>query len=191
MSDVIIIGAGITGLSCAWRLKKLGVESTILESSNRPGGVIHSERSNGYLIEHGPNSLLPAAENFGLLDEAGLTNEIIEGDHRAPRYICLNHELRKAPFGPMTVPGLLRALAEPLIRSRSPQDESVHDFFVRRAGTEAQDRLVAPFVTGIYAGDTRTLSMAATFPKLHELERQHGSLVVGIKIGRASCRERV
>ena len=180
MSDVIIIGAGITGLSCAWRLKKLGIESRILESSNRPGGVIHSERSDGYLIEHGPNSLLPAAENFALLDETELTSEIIEADRRAPRYICLNHELRQAPFGPMTVPGLLRALAEPLIRSRSPQDESVHDFFVRRVGPQAQDRLVAPFVTGIYAGDTRTLSMAATFPKLHEMERQHGSLIVGM-----------
>jgi len=180
MSDVIIIGAGITGLSCAWRLKKLGIESTILESSNRAGGVIQSERSEGYLTERGPNSLLPAAENFALLDETGLTREIIEGDSRAPRYICLNRELRKAPFGPMTVPGLLRALAEPLIRSRSPVDESVRDFFVRRVGSEAHDRLVAPFVTGIYAGDTRTLSMAATFPKIHEMERRHGSLIVGM-----------
>ena len=116
MSDVIIIGAGITGLSCAWRLKKLGIESRILESSKRPGGVIQSERSGGYLIERGPNSLLPAAENFALLDETGLISEIIEADHRAPRYICLNHKLRKAPLGPMTVPGLMRALAEPHTR---------------------------------------------------------------------------
>src|SRR5262245_50642164 len=157
MSDVIIIGAGITGLSCAWRLKKLGIESSILESSNRAGGVIQSERSEGYLIEHGPNSLLPTSENFGLLDEAGLTHEILEGDRRAPRYICFKHELRKAPLGPMSVAGLARALGEPFVRSKSPENESIHDFFTRRVGSEAQERLVSPFVTGIYAGNTREL----------------------------------
>ena len=56
MSDVVIIGAGISGLSCAWTLKKLGIESVILEESSRPGGVIQTEKINGYQIERGPNS---------------------------------------------------------------------------------------------------------------------------------------
>jgi len=180
MADVIIIGAGITGLACGWRLKRLGIDAQILESSNRPGGVIESERVGDYLIERGPNSLLPSAENFQLLDESGLTNAIMEGDPRAPRYVYIGKSLRTVPFGPLTIGGLLRAVAEPFIRSRSTPDESIHDFFTRRIGREAEERLVSPFVTGIYAGDTRQLSMAATFPKFTEMERQHGSLVVGM-----------
>jgi len=180
MSDVIIVGAGITGLSCAWRLKRLGIEPLILESSNRAGGVIQSERVGDYLIEHGPNTLLPTPESFAILDESGLTSEILEGNPRAPRYVYLNRKLRRAPFGPMSTGGLLRALEEPFIRSKSPKDESIHHFFVRRFGREAEARLVSPFVTGIYAGNTRELSMAATFPRLVEMERQYGSLVTAM-----------
>lgn len=180
MGEVIIIGAGITGLSCAWRLRRLGIEPLVLESSSHAGGVIRSERIGEFLIERGPNSLLPTSETFTILDEAGLTSQIIEGDPKAPRYICLNGSLKKAPFEPMTFGGLLRAAAEPFIRSKSPKDESVSNFFVRRFGQQAQDRLVAPFVTGIYAGNTRELSMAATFPKLTAMERQYGSVVLGM-----------
>ena len=177
---VIVIGAGITGLSCAWRLKKLGIDSLVLETADRAGGVIQSERIGDYLIEHGPNSLLPTTENFSLLDEIGLTKEIIEGDRGAPRYVVLDGRLRKIPFGPMTVTGLLRAAAEPFVRTRSKPDESIHDFFVRRFGKQTEARLVSPFVTGIYAGDTRALSMSAAFPRWVELERQHGSLILGM-----------
>jgi oxygen-dependent protoporphyrinogen oxidase len=180
MPDVIVIGAGITGLSCAWRLKRLGVDTMVLESSRRPGGVIESECVGGYLVERGPNTLLPAAANFPLLDEAGLASQIVEADRKAPRFICIDGALRKAPFGVMRAGGLLRTLAEPFIRSHSPEDESIRDFFVRRLGREAEERLVSPFVTGIWAGNTRTLSASATFPTLVEMERKHGSLLIGM-----------
>src|SRR5262249_14135976 len=62
------------------------------------------------------------------------------------------------------------------VRSKTAGDESVRDFFVRRVGRQAHDRLVAPALTGIYAGDTATLSMAAVFPKIVQMEREHGSL---------------
>jgi oxygen-dependent protoporphyrinogen oxidase len=179
MPEVIIIGAGITGLSCAWRLKRSGIETLLLESSGRAGGVIQTQKIDGYLVEWGPNTLLPTPETFSLLDECGLTPHLISGDPRAPRYICIGEELRRVPFGALGFRGLLRALCEPFVRSRSPQNESVQEFFSRRFGREAQDRLVAPFVTGIYAGDTRVLGMRGTFPKLVDLEQQYGSLVWG------------
>lgn len=190
MSDVIIIGAGITGLACAWRLKQLGIAALVLENSDRAGGVIRSEHAGEYLVECGPNSLLPSGENFDLLDETGLSGQIIEGDRRAPRYICIGGTLRKVPFGPLTAGGVLRIAKEPFIRSRSPENESIHDFVTRRLGAEAEERLVSPFVSGIYAGSTRSLSMAATFPKLVELERQHGSLIIGMLKSRKSTTRR-
>jgi len=176
MPDVTIIGAGITGLSCAWSLKKLGIDAIVLEATGRPGGVIRTETINGYQVEAGPNSFQAAAPALKLIEDAGLWDELQPPAPNAPRFIYWDGKLRKFPFGPLTIPGILRLLREPLVRSKSPVDESVRDFFIRRAGRQVHDRLVAPALTGIYAGNTTNLSMAAVFPKIVEMEREHGSL---------------
>jgi len=74
-ADAVVVGAGITGLACAHRLQKLGVETLVLESGDRIGGVIRSERIDGHLVEWGPGSLLPTTHTFGLLSEIGLDTE--------------------------------------------------------------------------------------------------------------------
>jgi oxygen-dependent protoporphyrinogen oxidase len=174
--NVTIIGAGISGLSCAWTLKKLGIEATVVEATSRPGGVIRTDRINGYQIESGPNSFQAAAPALKLVEEVGLWDDLLPPAPNAPRFVYWNGKLRKFPFGPLSFPGIVRILREPLVRSKSPVDESVRDFFVRRVGRQAHDRLVAPALTGIYAGNTANLSMTAVFPKIIEMEREHGSL---------------
>jgi oxygen-dependent protoporphyrinogen oxidase len=176
MPNVTIIGAGISGLSCAWTLKKLGIEAEVVEAGVRPGGVIHSEMVRGYLVETGPNSFQASGLIFELIDELDLSDELLAADPHAPRFVYLNGGLRKFPFGPLTFTGMLRAFAEPLIRSKSPADESVAQFFRRRFGKQVHDNLVAPMLTGIYAADSNQLSIAAVFPKMVEMEKQHGSL---------------
>jgi len=177
MPDVTIIGAGISGLSCAWTLKKLGIDAVILEASSRPGGVIRSESIHGYLVEAGPNSFQAAAPALQLVDEIGLWDELVPPAPNAPRFVYWEGKLRKFPFGPLTARGIARLAREPFVWSKSPPGESVRDFFIRRVGREVHDRLVAPALTGIYAGDTGRLSMTAVFPKILEMERQHGSLL--------------
>src|SRR5215831_13152770 len=187
MPDVIIIGAGISGLSCAWSLKKLGIDSVVLEAGSRPGGVIRTEKINGYQIEAGPNSFQSAPAALRLVEEIELWDDLLAPSPNAPRFVYWDGKLRKFPFGPLTFSGLLGLLREPFIRSKSSADESVRDFFIRRAGQQAHDRLVAPALTGIYAGDTSNLSMAAVFPKIVEMEREHGSLLkafLGTLMGR-------
>jgi oxygen-dependent protoporphyrinogen oxidase len=67
-ADAVVVGAGITGLTCAYRLQKLGIDTLLLESSDRVGGVIRTERVNGHLVEWGPTSLLPTEHTFALLE---------------------------------------------------------------------------------------------------------------------------
>jgi len=187
--DVVVIGAGITGLTCGWRLQKLGYDVLILESSDRPGGVIRSESIEGHLVEWGAGSLLPTRHTFDFLDELGLLKDLIEATPKSPRYIVVNGQMKAIPFGPLSFGGLFRALGEPFIRTKSGadgnSDESVASFFRRRFGAEAHDRLAAPFVAGIYAGDTEKLSIGATFPRMLEVERSYGSLMTGMLRGKS------
>src|SRR5256885_12411469 len=180
MAEVNIIGAGISGLYCAWTLKQHGVDAVILETTQRAGGVIRTENIEGYQIEWGPNSIQPAPAALKLIDEAGLWNDLLPPDPHAPRYIYLNRRLRKFPFGPLSFGGIARILAEPFIRSKSPQDESVRDFLIRRFGRQAHDRLAGPLFTGIYATDTAQLSVAAVLPRMLEMERNYRSLTAAM-----------
>ena len=183
--DVVVIGAGITGLTCAYRLQKLGFDVLVVESGNRIGGVIRTEQVGGHLVEWGPGSLLPTEHTFGLLDELGLLQDLIEANPKSPRYIVVNGQMKTVPLGPLTFGGMFRALSEPFVRTKSEGDESIASFFRRRFGREAHDRLVAPFVAGIYAGDTEKLSIGATFPRMLEVEREYGSLMTGMLRGKS------
>jgi oxygen-dependent protoporphyrinogen oxidase len=186
---VVVIGAGISGLVCAYRLKMLGVDVVLLEKSDRIGGVIQSERLGGYLIERGPNSSQGTEDFVALAEELGLLDELAEGDPKAPAYVYFNQRLHAVPNGPgafltsklLSPSGKLRILKEPFVPARrSDSEESVAAFARRRIGREAAERMVAPFVSGIYAGDADMLSVQAAFPRLAGLESGYGGLFRGM-----------
>jgi len=186
---VIVIGAGISGLVCAYRLKSLGIDVALIEKSDRVGGVIQSEYIDGFLIERGPNSSQGAEELVALVDELGITDELVEGDPKAPAYVYFNGRLHAVPSGAgafirsklLSLAGKLRILKEPFVpRRRAEAEESVASFARRRIGREAAERMVAPFVAGIYAGDAEQLSVQAAFPKLANLENGYGGLFRGM-----------
>ena len=186
--DVVIIGAGISGLVCAYRLKALGIDVALLEKSPRVGGVIQTESVGGFLIERGPNSSQGTEELMALVEELGITGELAEGDPKAPAYVYFNGRLHPVPSGAgpfirsrlLTFAGKLRIFKEPFVRARrADSEESVASFARRRIGREAAELLVAPFVSGIYAGDAEQLSVQAAFPKLANLETGYGGLFRG------------
>jgi oxygen-dependent protoporphyrinogen oxidase len=186
--QVIVIGAGIAGLVCAYRLKSLGVDVLLIESSERVGGVMQSEVVDGYLIERGPNSSQGSEELMALIEEIGLMGELLEGDPKAPAYVYFNRRLHAVPAGAgaflksklLSAAGKLRILREPFIGKRTADDEeSVFAFARRRIGREAAERMVAPFVSGIYAGDAEKISVQAAFPRLWNLEANYGGLIRG------------
>ncbi|MGH9748260.1 MAG: protoporphyrinogen oxidase [Candidatus Acidiferrales bacterium] len=186
--QVIVVGAGISGLTCAYRLKQLGTDVTLLEASDRTGGLVGTTQKNGFLFESGPQSFQGTAPMLDLIREVGIEGELQQADPHAPRFIYLHGRLQKIPMTPQALltSSLLglksraKIASEPFKRSKPPsKEESVAEFVRRKFGHEILEYLVAPFVSGIYAGDPEKLSLKAAFPTLEEWEREYGSVLRG------------
>jgi oxygen-dependent protoporphyrinogen oxidase len=183
----IVVGGGMSGLVRTRALVKRGEDARLLESSERPGGAVRTERRDGFLLELGPNTVRPTAELWGLVGELGLRDETLLADPRLPRYVEWNGRLHALPMSPGSLVGTrllsarakLRLLAEPFRRKEAGPEESVHAFFARRLGEEVADRFIEPFVGGIFAGSSKSLSIAAAFPSLARWDRDHGSILRG------------
>lgn len=193
-SDVLIVGAGISGLVCAWKLQSEGARVAVVEASARPGGAIGTRREEGVLVEAGPNSMLETTPRIGELVQAlGLAAERLEpGPQAKKRFILRGGRVQPVPTSPgafLGTPlfswGAKLALArEPFVgRGPAEREESVADFVRRRLGQEFLDYAINPFVSGVYAGDPEKLSVRAAFPRLVELEQRYGSLIRGQILG--------
>jgi protoporphyrinogen/coproporphyrinogen III oxidase len=184
----IVIGGGISGLACAYHLQQTGIPVRVLDAGVRPGGVISTVEKDGFRFELGPQSCLSSEPLRQLIDALGLKNELLHADSRAPRYILFHGRLVPAPLAPphllttpLLSPGTKWRIFTEMFRHTNPPstDESIAAFVRRKFGDELLDRLVTPFVSGIYAGDPEKLSLRAAFPKLHEFETKYGSVLRG------------
>ena len=197
---VVVLGAGISGLTAAWCLRQLAgpaLKISVLEKAPRTGGWIHTERSekHGFLFERGPRGFRPSGsgiEALRLIDELGLTDQAIGTDPKSSdRWLWLDGQLQALPngFGSLLTTNIgtniLKAvLREPFQSRRSSftdeDDESVHSFVERRFGPFVADKMMDAMIGGIFAGDSKSLSVRSCFPILWELERDHGSIVLGM-----------
>jgi oxygen-dependent protoporphyrinogen oxidase len=176
VTRVVVLGGGIAGLATAFRRTSPG-ETLVLEAAPRAGGSIRTIREDGFTLECGPNTLRTTEAAERLLADLGLEPDVVIADGKAPRWIVRGGSPRAVVPGPaalfnkvFTIAGKLRLLKEPFVAPRpaSLEDESVHSFFARRFGEEAAVYGAGPMVSGVYAGDPRTLSMRSAFPKLWE-----------------------
>ena len=188
MKKIGIIGGGISGLVAAFLLKKKNFEVSLFEKSERVGGNIQSVRIDDFLIEYAPNSLLKSPRLIDLVRELNLENEVLAANAaNKKRYVLQNGKLKSLPMSVAKMAiddffswkGKLRLLKEPFIKTESPEEESVADFFERRLGREIVEKAADPFIAGIYAGNPENLSIQAAFPRLYELEKNYGSLLIG------------
>jgi protoporphyrinogen/coproporphyrinogen III oxidase len=190
MSDVdaIIVGAGISGLTLAFELKKKRKRVLVLEKNVRAGGSIVTERKNGWLIELGPNTVLAnSVQVDALIRDAGLAGRRMEAYKvNKKRFILKKGRLITLPANPlnfMTTPLFslktkLGLLKEPFM-GRAKEEESIAQFVRRRLGREMLDYAVGPFVSGVYAGDPEKLSVRWAVRKIYALEKDFGSLILG------------
>jgi protoporphyrinogen/coproporphyrinogen III oxidase len=186
--QVVVVGGGISGLACAWRLKQLGVPVTLLEAGDHGGGLMGTEQKDGFLFESGPQSFQGTPTILGLIRELGIEGELCKADSKAPRYILRHERLQKVPMSPQALLGTsllgvgtrFKVVSEAFRKTTPPTEEETIAAFVRRKfGHEILEYLVSPFVSGVYAGDPEKLSLRAAFPTLEEWERQYGSILRG------------
>ena len=190
---VAVVGGGIAGLSVAFELlersqrlpNEIGV--LCLEAADRPGGNLQTLLRDGFLCESGATGFLDnAPATLTLVRRLGLTERVVRAEPRAGRrFVFRGGRLRQVPTAPaaflrsgiLPLHAKLRVMAEPLIPARRDErDESIFDFAARRIGRRAAGLLVDAMVAGIYAGDVKALSLRATFPRMREMEAEHGSL---------------
>jgi len=210
MKKVIVVGGGISGLATAWLLRdkarKAGVEVglTLLEKEERVGGKIWSIKADGYTCEWGPNGFLDSKpQTLELCSAIGVDGKLHRSnDNARKRFIYSGGELHRLPENGASFlksrliswPGKLRLALEPTpFIARAPEgvDETLAAFGRRRLGNEALDKLIAPMVSGIFAGDPETMSLVSCFPRIAELEREYGGLVRAmIMLAKKKKRER-
>lgn len=197
--DVVIIGAGITGLATAWWLHKAGIDVVLLEHDPVVGGTMKTDHDGGWLIEAGPNSALETTPLLKAISaDVGIADELIYANDAADnRYILRDGVLLPLPMTPglfltsrlWSIPGKLRLMKEPFI-GRASKEETVAEFVTRRLGKEFLDYAINPFVAGVYAGNPEQLSVQAAFPKLYALEKKYGGLIKGQILGARERKKR-
>jgi len=178
-----IVGAGITGLALGHYLDSEGIEFEIFERRSEPGGVIRSKRLDGRLLELGPQRtrLSPPVET--LVDDLGLTEELIEAND-VPLFVYRDGRLRRVPqtltdavrTDLLSFSGKLRALLEPWTAPPQP-GESVHGYFARAFGQEFADYLADPLYGGLYGSDTRDMPVEYSLTQALDRFGLSGSLL--------------
>lgn len=208
---VVVVGGGIAGLAAAYALNQAASTgavdgATLVEASGRLGGKIVTQRVGDFVIDGGPDSFLTVKPHAVELARAVGLDEQLVGT-LSPRHVYVLHrgQLKPLPDGmamliPQRLGPFLRSgLFSPLEKARfalepfiapnpNGTDESLGQFVRRRLGSAAVDRLAAPLLAGIHAGDVDAISLRATFPQLPEAERRYGSLTAAVLARRRSPR---
>ncbi|MCB1060248.1 MAG: protoporphyrinogen oxidase [Calditrichaeota bacterium] len=190
---VVIVGGGIAGLATAYLVRELGRERganpqiTILESKNMTGGATRTDHVDGFTCEWGPNGFLdnePAT--LDLIERLGLKKRLVKASsHASKRYIYHHGQMHEVPLSPrqflsssiLPVKSKLRVAMELAVPAkRDGEDETVYNFARRRLGDTFAHYMIDPMVSGIFAGNAKELSLRAVFPKMVEMETDHGGL---------------
>lgn len=187
--EVVIVGAGLTGLTIALYLKKAGIKFLVIDKSGKTGGVIQTISERGFVYETGPNTgVVSNPEMTELFEElAGKCTLEVADPNAKRRLIWKNNQWNALPSGlwsAITTPlftwfDKFRILGEPFRSKGTDPNEKLAELVKRRMGESFLDYAVDPFISGIYAGDPNKLVTRYALPKLYQLEQDYGSFIKG------------
>ncbi len=187
--DVIVIGAGVAGLTAAWKLHQENVNVLVMEGETISGGHVNTVELTDYRLEMGPHSFMGSSEYiWKLVSEMGLESAVAGAEPVSDnRYILRDGQVVPLPMSLgsflstplLSARGKLRLIMEPFIPGNATDEGTAWEFFVRRFGKEAATYIMSPFISGVYAGDAKMLGARAAFPKFWEFEKNTGSMILG------------
>ncbi|KAM3387824.1 hypothetical protein ACQJBY_010575 [Aegilops geniculata] len=206
--SVAVVGAGVSGLVAAYRLRKSGVRVTVFEAEDRAGGKIRTNSDGGFLWDEGANTMTESAlEASRLIDDLGLEDRLQYPNSQHKRYTVKDGAPALIPSDPialmkstvLSTKSKFKLFLEPFLYEKSSTRnskkvsdehlrESVGSFFERHFGKEVVDYLIDPFVAGTSAGDPESLSIRHAFPGLWNLEKKYGSLIVGAILSKLTAK---
>ena len=172
-----IVGGGLTGLALAYELGKRGIDHTVLEAADRPGGVIRSARIDGRVLDFGPQRGRMTPRLAALVSALRIEREVLYAPEGLPLYIYSDGALREAGFSAAALlrgrllswEGKLRLLGEPLTAAPR-KEERVATLLRRKLGREAYERFAGPLYGGLYASDPADMVVGLSLaPLLRDL----------------------
>ena len=186
----IVIGAGVSGLSAAWELKKRGLEVIVLEKNANVGGVVSTFSENGYKAESGTNSVMVTSQKLlDFINEVGLESKMeVSKPVAKKRFFARYSKPRAVPMNPISLLftrlfsffGKIRIFCEPFVKKHNPDSEpSIAEFVEKRFGRDVLDYAINPFMAGVYGGDPKKLSIKYAFAPFWNLEQKYGSVIKG------------
>ena len=187
--QVVIVGAGLTGLTMAFYLKKAGIPFLLIEKAGITGGVIQTISERGFVYEAGPNTGVVSHPEMTELfeDLAGKCTLEIADSNAKRRLIWKDNQWNALPSGlwsAITTPlftwyDKFRICGEPFRPKGNDPNETLAELVKRRLGNSFLDYAIDPFISGIYAGDPNKLITRYALPKLWQLEQDYGSFIKG------------
>lgn len=187
-TEIIIIGAGLTGLTLAYHLQKNGKRVLLIDKKENVGGVIQTIKEQGFVFESGPNTgVLSNPELAELFEELNDVTLEVANEDAKKRWILKNNKFIALPAGlwsGITTPlftwyDKFRILGEPWRKRGTNPNETLAALVRRRMGKSFLNYAIDPFISGIYAGDPEKLIPKYALPKLYNLEQNYGSFIRG------------
>lgn len=188
--DVLVVGAGISGLAYAWRARRRGERVRVVEEAPRAGGVLRTVRRGDYRVERAATSIPAGARHLGaLLETLPGAPALVPAAHARTQFLWTRAGLRPLPRtpraalgSPLLGPGAMLRIAAEALRGPRPggPGETLEGFVRRRFGATVARNLLRPFTAGVYGAHPARLGAADAFPRLVALERRRGSVLRGL-----------
>jgi len=158
--SVLIVGGGISGLISAYSCMKQGLKVTLIEKSDRLGGMLQTTETEFGPVERAANGLLNSVEIEELLHDLKL-NPIQPKPSSKKRYFLIGNKIRQIPISFFSIIRLIYGFL--FINANPMEDESIRNWSIRIFGKEATSNLIEPALGGIYASELKDMDPKMAF----------------------------